>query len=68
MVNGSLIRRAGRPPPKRAEILAAAVPLNEGEQFARARNRIRDARRAPRDEIDRLVECLVSAEPRPCRR
>ena len=48
-----------------AEKIAAAVPLKEGEHFTRTRRRIRDAVRANgiADEIDKLVERLLSSKP-----
>jgi SAM-dependent methyltransferase len=50
---------------ERAEKVAAAVPLKEGEHFTRARKRIRDALRADgvADELDKLVERLLSDKP-----
>ncbi|MGH6899070.1 MAG: hypothetical protein ACREJ5_21405 [Geminicoccaceae bacterium] len=48
---------------ERAERVAAAVPLKEGEHFTRTRKRVRDALRADgvADEIDKLVERLLEA-------
>jgi hypothetical protein len=50
---------------ERAEKVAEAVPLKEGEYFTRARKRIRDALRADgvAEEIDRLVERLLETKP-----
>jgi len=50
-----------------AEKVVALVPLQEGEHFTRARRRVRQALRADgvADEIDKLVERLLSAKAQP---